>query len=61
MSAARGLGTRLALLSESCAGPYLVPGGAAEHAIDLRAGLVGSDVILFSLNSSVYVKLAAAL
>ncbi len=61
VSAARGLGTRLALLSESCAGPYLVPGGAAEHAIDLRAGLEGSDVILFSLNASVYGKLAAQL
>ncbi|HEY1714686.1 MAG TPA: type IV secretion system DNA-binding domain-containing protein [Solirubrobacteraceae bacterium] len=61
VSAARGLGTRLALLSESCAGPYLVPGGAAEHAIDLRAGLEGGDVILFSLNASVYGKLAAQL
>ena len=61
VSAARGLGTRLALLSESCAGPYLVPGGATEHAIDLRAGLEGSDVILFSLNASVYGKLAAQL
>jgi conjugal transfer pilus assembly protein TraD len=61
VSAARGLGTRLALLSESCAGPYLVPGGPAAHAIDLRAGLEGGDVILFSLNSSVYGKLAAQL
>jgi conjugal transfer pilus assembly protein TraD len=61
VSATRGLGTRLALLSESCAGPYLVPGEAAEHAIDLRAGLAGGDVILFSLNASVYGKLAAQL
>ena len=61
VSAARGLGTRLALLSESCAGPYLVPGGPPEHAIDLRAGLEGGDVILFSLNASVYGKLAAQL
>ncbi len=60
LSAVRGLGTRLALLSESCAGPYLRPGGAAET-IDLRAGLEGGDVILFSLNSSVYGKLAAQL
>jgi conjugal transfer pilus assembly protein TraD len=61
VSAARGLGTRLALLSESCAGPYLTPGGPAAHAIDLRAGLEGGDVILFSLNASVYGKLAAQL
>ena len=61
VSAARGLGTRLALLSESCAGPYLMPGGRAETAIDLRAGLDGGDVILFSLNASVYGKLAAQL
>ncbi|MFZ1997472.1 MAG: TraM recognition domain-containing protein, partial [Solirubrobacteraceae bacterium] len=62
VSAARGLGTRLALLSESCAGPYLLPGGPPAHAIDLRAALQGGgDVILFSLNSSVYGKLAAQL
>ena len=61
VSAARGLGTRLALLSESCAGPYLIPGGPAAHTIDVRAGLEGGDVILFSLNASVYGKLAAQL
>ena len=61
VSAARGLGTRLALLSESCAGPYLVPGGPPEQTIDVRAGLEGGDVILFSLNASVYGKLAAQL
>ena len=61
VSAARGLGTRLALLSESCAGPFLTPGGPPEQAIDLRAGLEGGDVILFSLNASVYGKLAAQL
>jgi conjugal transfer pilus assembly protein TraD len=60
VSAARGLGTRLALLSESCAGPYLVPAGASTT-IDLRAGLEGGDVILLSLNSGVYGKLAAQL
>lgn len=60
LSAVRGLGTRLALLSESCAGPYLRAGNPAET-IDLRAGLEGGDVILFSLNSSVYGKLAAQL
>ncbi|MGH2894518.1 MAG: type IV secretory system conjugative DNA transfer family protein, partial [Solirubrobacteraceae bacterium] len=61
VSAARGLGTRLALLSESCAGPYLVPGDRPADAIDLRAGLEGGDVILFSLNASVYGKLAQQL
>jgi conjugal transfer pilus assembly protein TraD len=61
VSAARGLGTRLALLSESCAGPYLAPGGPERQTIDLRAGLEGGDVILFSLNASVYGKLAAQL
>jgi conjugal transfer pilus assembly protein TraD len=61
VSAARGLGTRLALLSESCAGPYLLPGGPTARQIDLRAGLEGGDVVLFSLNSSVYGKLAAQL
>ena len=61
VSAVRGLGTRLALLSESCAGPYLRPGaGTPAQTIDLRAGLEGGDVILFSLNSSVYGKLARA-
>jgi hypothetical protein len=60
VSALRGLGTRLALLSESCAGPYLRTGRPGET-IDLRAGLDGGDVILFSLNSSVYGKLAAQL
>ena len=58
ISAVRGLGTRLALLSESCAGPYLRTGRPGET-IDLRGGLEGGDVILFSLNSSVYGKLAA--
>ncbi len=70
VSAVRGLGTRLALLSESCAGPYLRIGetgaavaGEAESApiVDLRAGLEGGEVILFSLNSSVYGSLAAQL
>jgi conjugal transfer pilus assembly protein TraD len=62
VSAVRGLGTRLALLSESCAGPYLrTSAGRPGEAIDLQAGLGGGDVILFSLNSSVYGKLAAQL
>jgi conjugal transfer pilus assembly protein TraD len=62
VSAARGLGTRLAVLSESCAGPYLLPADRpGAPVIDLRAGLEGGDVILLSLNSSVYGKLAAQL
>jgi conjugal transfer pilus assembly protein TraD len=62
VSAARGLGTRLAVLSESCAGPYLLPADDPRASgIDLRAGLEGGDVILLSLNSSVYGKLAAQL
>jgi type IV secretory system conjugative DNA transfer VirD4/TraG family protein len=58
-SAVRGLGTRLALLSESTAGRYLAPGGGPG--IDLATALEGGDVVLLSLNSSVYGKLAAQL
>jgi len=56
LSAVRGLQTRLAVLSESCCGPYL------EHAvgaIDLHTALEGGEVVLFSLPSSRYGKLAA--
>jgi len=61
-SAARGLGTRLALLSESTAGPYLAPGyGPSDPVVDLATALEGGDVVLLSLNSSVYGKLAAQL
>jgi hypothetical protein len=60
LSAARGLGTRLAILSESSAGGYLA-GGPPTSSIDLGAALEGGDVVLFSLNSSVYGKLAAQL
>jgi hypothetical protein len=63
LSAIRGIGTRLALLSESTAGPYLLPtrpAGAARE-LDLRAALEGGDVVLFSLNASIYGKLAAQL
>jgi conjugal transfer pilus assembly protein TraD len=67
LSAVRGLGTRLALLSESSAGPYLSaamaldapPASGGPPAVDLRAGLAGGEVILFSLNSSRYGSLAA--
>ncbi len=57
LSAARGLGTRLAVISESHTGPYLSPSG--ERTIDLRAALAGREVVLFSLNSSIYGKLSA--
>jgi hypothetical protein len=58
-SAVRGLGTRLALLSESTAGRYLAPGDGPT--VDLAAALDEGDVVLLSLNSSVYGKLAAQL
>jgi conjugal transfer pilus assembly protein TraD len=58
LSAVKGLRTRLALLAESAAGPFLEPrdGGAQ---IDLRAALAGDPVVVFSLNSSRYPGLAA--
>ncbi len=58
VSAVRGLGTRLALLSESESGRYL-SGGESE--IDLRRALAGDEVVLFSLNSSTYGRMAAQL
>jgi hypothetical protein len=58
-SAVRGLATRLAIISESHTGPYLEP--TASRGIDLRAALEGEEVVLFSLNSSVYGKLSAQL
>jgi conjugal transfer pilus assembly protein TraD len=62
LSAGRGLATRMAILTESHTGRFLSPapagsGGGLE--IDLRAALRGGDVVLFSLNSSSYGKLAA--
>jgi hypothetical protein len=60
LSAIRGLGTRLALITESDCGRYLAP--ARDHdAIDLRLALTGRDVVLFSLNSARYGGLAAQL
>jgi len=58
-SAIRGVQTRLALITESQAGPFLSPSGAEPSAIDLRLALSGRDVVLFSLNSSTYGKLAS--
>ncbi len=58
-SAIRGMGTRLAILSESHTGPYLEPG--AGSGVDLRRALAGEEVVLFSLNSSLYGQLSAQL
>jgi conjugal transfer pilus assembly protein TraD len=60
LSGIRGLGTRLALLTESQAGPYLRP-APGRQAIDLRLALGGGDVVLFSLNSARYGGLASQL
>jgi hypothetical protein len=57
LSAVRGLGTRLAVVSESHTGAYLTEGGPGT--IDLRRALDGPEVVLFSLNSSTYGRLAA--
>ncbi len=59
VSAVRGLQTRLAVITESTAGPYLKP--HVRETIDLRAALDGPEVVLFSLNSSRYGKFAAQL
>ena len=62
LSAARGLGTRLALLSESDAGRWLVPGDdPASPSVDLGSALSGGEVVLLSINSSVYGALGAQL
>jgi hypothetical protein len=59
LSAIRGLGTRLAIISESHTGRFLAPGSGPE--LDVRSALAGNEVVLFSLNSSRYGKLAAQL
>jgi conjugal transfer pilus assembly protein TraD len=62
LSAIRGLGTRLAIVTESHTGRYLAPPGHADAPfVDLRSALSGGDVVLFSLHSSSYGKLAAQL
>jgi hypothetical protein len=60
LSAIRGLGTRLAVITESHVGRYLAPGEPSQT-IDVRAALDGPEVVLFSLNSSSYGTLAAQL
>ena len=57
LSAVRGLQTRLAILTESHTGEFLGDRGD----VDLRSALSGNQVVLFSLNSSTYGKLAAQL
>jgi conjugal transfer pilus assembly protein TraD len=66
LSAIRGLQTRLAVLTESHTGAYLLPpaqsGIASDHGpplIDLRDALAGTAVVLFSLNSGRYGRMAA--
>jgi len=59
-SAVAGLRTRLAILTESHTGQYLAP-GQGSTTIDIRGALAGPEVVLFSLNSSKYGKLAAQL
>jgi type IV secretory pathway TraG/TraD family ATPase VirD4 len=60
LSAVRGLQTRLAIITESHTGRYLEPSGAPAD-VDVRSALSGGEVVLFSLNSSTYGKLAAQL
>ena len=59
-SAVAGLRTRLAILTESHTGQYLAP-RQGSTTIDIRGALAGPEVVLFSLNSSKYGKLAAQL
>ncbi len=60
-SAVRGLQTRLAVLTESHTAAFLArPSGPdGDPTIDLRDALSGRDVVVFSLNSSRYGKLAS--
>jgi type IV secretory pathway TraG/TraD family ATPase VirD4 len=59
VSAVRGLASRLAIITESHTGPYLTD--PDRLGIDLRRALSGDEVVVFSLNSSTYGKLAAQL
>jgi len=70
LSGIRGLATRLAIITESHTGRYLGGPGSVSaggeplgrtDAVDLRAALQGEQVVVFSLNSSSYGKLAAQL
>jgi conjugal transfer pilus assembly protein TraD len=57
-SAIRGLTNRLAVITESVAGPYLTSESPSIH---LRTTLTGGGVVAFSLNASTYGELAAHL
>jgi conjugal transfer pilus assembly protein TraD len=59
LSAVRGLASRLAIITESHTGAYL--SDPNQQGIDLRRALAGDEVVVFSLNSSAYGKLAAQL
>jgi hypothetical protein len=63
MSAVRGLASRLAILTESHTGRYLEapPPGDWTQTVDVRRALDGDEVVLFSLNSSSYGRLAGQL
>ena len=56
VSAVRGLGSRLAIITESHTGAFL---RHARDGIDLRRALTDRQVVLFSLNSASYGQLAA--
>jgi conjugal transfer pilus assembly protein TraD len=60
LSAIKGLATRLAIITESDTGAYL-GAGRPDPSVDVRRALSGGEVVLFSLNSSRYGKLAAQL
>ncbi len=59
LSAIRGLGTRLALITESHTGRFLRDGPLS--AVDVREALAGDAVVVFSLNSSTYGGFASQL
>ena len=61
LSAVRGLGTRLAIVTESHLGARLAPGAPGSPELDLRAALRGEVVAVLSLNASSYGSLAAQL
>jgi type IV secretory pathway TraG/TraD family ATPase VirD4 len=59
LSAVRGLASRLAILTESHTSPFLERTGPAD--VDIGRALAGDEVVLFSLNSSTYGRLAGQL
>lgn len=61
LSGISGFRTRLAIITESDTSRYLGPGDALADHVDLRAALRGEQVVVLSLNSSSYGKLAAQL